>query len=395
MNWNTKHRPKRVADLVGQPWCSRVVSGALEHCRTGEAPAMSWLITGGWGQGKTTYTRIIGKALACETPTPEGEACCACQQCMLHDADASPNYTEIDAPSHSGVDDIRALIQDAHSAPTGAARYRILALDEAHSLTKPAQTAFLKTLEEPPHKTHILLITTDPDRLHPTIKSRCTLLNLEPIKASDLTQHLAKIAAIEGVKHEPEALTLIAVESKGHVRDAIKLLQQTALTGPVTVAAVKKSLHLDAADAIVDLLEVMSTSWSRAYDRALALLEDHPPPDLFNTLSKALSQAEAQRVRPSQITDTYTRLINCYGDKILTAAEWMLTKSSTLCVRTSADFIVVLSMIANILAVKGNETTKEVPKMTKPRRFQVTGRELLPTETFIQGLGVKLQPETK
>jgi len=141
--WAIKFRPKILDDVLGQEWPKEVIRGALQK----KPEALAWLIVGVWGTGKTTITRILGKSIACSEPTQSGEACQQCQSCKAIEAEASPNYTELDAASTSGADDMRDLIREVYSAPVGDSPKRTVALDEAHMLSRVAQNVLLKTLD--------------------------------------------------------------------------------------------------------------------------------------------------------------------------------------------------------------------------------------------------------
>jgi DNA polymerase-3 subunit gamma/tau len=195
--WATKYRPSTLDGVLGQDYVKQVLRGRLQK-NTKESHG--WMLVGPYGAGKTTILRILAKSLACPTPSPSGEACHKCQSCQAIDADASLNYREIDAASYSKADDIRDLVVEAKLSPTGDSPNRVIALDEAHVMSKTAQNVLLKTLEETPPTTHIILITTDPQNLLPTIKSRCLTLELSPVEKTHVVNHLAQICKLEEIE---------------------------------------------------------------------------------------------------------------------------------------------------------------------------------------------------
>jgi DNA polymerase III subunit gamma/tau len=220
-----KYRPQTLADLVGQEAIATTLVNALKTERI--APA--YLLTGARGTGKTSTARIMAKSLNClrfdaPTPTPCGE----CSMCREITTGRSLDITEIDAASNTGVDNIREIIERAQFAPVQA-RYKVYAIDECHMLSIAAFNALLKTLEEPPDRVVFILATTDPQRVLPTIISRCQRFDFRRIPLNDIVLHLGKIAQNENIKINSEALLLVAQISQGGLRDAESLLDQLSL----------------------------------------------------------------------------------------------------------------------------------------------------------------------
>ncbi|MFS8780746.1 DNA polymerase III subunit gamma/tau [Synechococcus sp. W55.1] len=228
-----KYRPQRFADVVGQGAVVQTLANAIRLGRV--APA--YLFCGPRGTGKTSSARILAKSLNCEQgPTPD--PCQACSQCRAITAGASLDVLEIDAASNTGVDNIRELIERAQFAPVNS-RYKVYVIDECHMLSNAAFNALLKTLEEPPPRVVFVLATTDPQRVLPTIVSRCQRFDFRRIPLDDMVAHLGKIAAQEGIPITPEALQLVAQLSQGGLRDSERLLDQLSLLeGSITPEAV-------------------------------------------------------------------------------------------------------------------------------------------------------------
>ncbi|MFW6732326.1 MAG: DNA polymerase III subunit gamma/tau [Synechococcus sp.] len=220
-----KYRPQRFDQLVGQEAIAATLSRALERDRI--APA--YLFSGPRGTGKTSSARILARSLNCLAgvgPTPQ--PCGACELCRSIASGAALDVIEIDAASNTGVDNIRDLIERSRFAPVQA-RWKVYVIDECHMLSTAAFNALLKTLEEPPPRVVFVLATTDPQRVLPTILSRCQRFDFRRIPLDDLERHLTWIAAEESIAIQPEALHLVAQLAQGGLRDAESLLDQLSL----------------------------------------------------------------------------------------------------------------------------------------------------------------------
>ena len=220
-----KWRPKSFGTLVGQEHVVRALTHALATGRLHHA----WLFTGTRGVGKTTISRILAKALNCETGiTPE--PCGQCEACRAIDADRFPDYVEMDAASNRGVEDMAALLDKAVYAPVQG-RYKVYMIDEVHMLTGHAFNAMLKTLEEPPEHVKFILATTDPQKIPVTVLSRCLQFNLKQMPQGHIVDHLTRILQAEEVPFEPGALRHLAKAAAGSMRDALSLLDQAIAHG--------------------------------------------------------------------------------------------------------------------------------------------------------------------
>ena len=260
-----KYRPQTFAQLVGQETIATTLSNALLQNRI--APA--YLFTGARGTGKTSSARIFAKSLNCiksDRPTPE--PCGVCEVCKEVARGGALDVIEIDAASNTGVDSIRELIERAQFAPVRC-RYKVYIIDECHMLTSAAFNALLKTLEEPPDRVIFVLATTDPQRVLPTIISRCQRFDFRRIPLDALVQHLVHIAKQEEISIALDALNLIGQISQGGLRDAESLLDQLSLSAePVTaekvwdlvgavperdLMALTKAIAQDDAESTIDL----------------------------------------------------------------------------------------------------------------------------------------------
>ncbi|MEH2160150.1 MAG: DNA polymerase III subunit gamma/tau [Nostoc sp.] len=226
-----KYRPKSFAELVGQEAIATTLTNAIGTSKI--APA--YLFTGPRGTGKTSSARILAKSLNClKSDRPTAEPCGVCDVCQGITKGYALDVIEIDAASNTGVDNIRELIEKAQFAPVQC-RYKVYVIDECHMLSTQAFNALLKTLEEPPRHVVFVLATTDPQRVLPTIISRCQRFDFRRIQLEAMVKHLSAIASYESIHISPEAVTLIAQLSQGGLRDAESLLDQLGLlAGEVT-----------------------------------------------------------------------------------------------------------------------------------------------------------------
>ncbi|GAB1459043.1 hypothetical protein MASR2M50_08170 [Thauera sp.] len=220
-----KWRPKSFGTLVGQEHVVRALTHALATGRLHHA----WLFTGTRGVGKTTISRILAKALNCETGIT-AEPCGVCDACRAIDADRFPDYVEMDAASNRGVEEMAALLDKAVYAPVQG-RFKVYMIDEVHMLTGHAFNAMLKTLEEPPEHVKFILATTDPQKIPVTVLSRCLQFNLKQMPQGHIVDHLARILQAEEVVFEPGALRHLAKAAAGSMRDALSLLDQAIAHG--------------------------------------------------------------------------------------------------------------------------------------------------------------------
>ncbi len=248
-----KYRPMTFSSVVGQDSLimtlkNSVKSGKLAH---------AYLFCGPRGVGKTTCARIFAKAINCENPTTEGEACNECASCKSFNDGRSMNIFELDAASNNKVENIKSLM-DQTQIPPQTGRYKVFIIDEVHMLSTSAFNAFLKTLEEPPQYVIFILATTEKNKILPTILSRCQIYDFERMAIPEIVSQLTMVAQKENITFEEEALNIIAEKADGGMRDALSIFDQVSsfCQGHITFKKVLEDLNvLDAENyfRIIDL----------------------------------------------------------------------------------------------------------------------------------------------
>ena len=299
-----KYRPTRFEDLVGQEAMVRTLTNAFKTGRIAHA----FMLTGVRGVGKTTTARLLARALNYETDTihqpsmqldPPGAHCASIM------ASTHPDVLELDAASHTGVSDMRDLLDGARYAPVSA-RYKVYIIDEVHMLSTAAFNALLKTLEEPPPHVKFIFATTEIRKVPVTVLSRCQRFNLQRFSTEALREHLTSICAKEGAKVAPEALALIARAAEGSARDALSILDQAIVQGDgreVSVEQVRDMLGLADRSRVLDLMEkVIAGDHQAALTEAAALLEQGADAPV---LIKDLMDVVVEISRAQALKDSY------------------------------------------------------------------------------------------
>ncbi len=261
-----KYRPRNFRELIGQDAMVQTLGNAIKRGRLAHA----FLMTGVRGVGKTSTARLVAKALNCIGPDGQGgptiDPCGLCEPCVAIAEGRHIDVIEMDAASHTGVDDVREIIEAVRYAAVSA-RYKVYIIDEVHMLSKNAFNALLKTLEEPPEHVKFLFATTEVNKVPVTVLSRCQRFDLRRIPAEKLAAHFAHVTQAEGVAAQPEALMLIAQAAEGSARDGLSILDQAIAHADmegdqsgghsVTAAQVRDMLGLSDRGAIRRLLGLL------------------------------------------------------------------------------------------------------------------------------------------
>ncbi len=264
-----KYRPQTFGELIGQDAMVKTLGNAIERGRIAHA----FLLTGVRGVGKTSTARLVAKALNCVGPDGQGgptiDPCGVCEHCVAIAEGRHIDVIEMDAASHTGVDDVREIIEAVRYSSVSA-RFKIYIIDEVHMLSKNAFNALLKTLEEPPEHVKFLFATTEVAKVPVTVLSRCQRFDLRRIPADKLVDHFTQIARAEAIEAEPEALAMIARAAEGSARDGLSILDQAIAlgSGNVTAEQVRDMLGLADRGRIRRLLKLVLSG-----DAAQALAE--------------------------------------------------------------------------------------------------------------------------
>ena len=248
-----KYRPMSFDYVVGQQALTTTLKNAVKSGKLAHA----YLFCGPRGVGKTTCARIFAKAINCEHPTADSEACNECESCKAFNEGRSYNIFELDAASNNSVENIKSLM-DQTRIPPQVGRYKVFIIDEVHMLSTAAFNAFLKTLEEPPAHVIFILATTDKHKILPTILSRCQIYDFERMTVPNIIDHLKRVAEKENIQYDEEALNVIAEKADGGMRDALSIFDQVASfsQGNITYQKVIEDLNVLDAENYFNIIDL-------------------------------------------------------------------------------------------------------------------------------------------
>ena len=273
-----KYRPMSFDTVVGQSALTTTLKNAVKSGKLAHA----YLFCGPRGVGKTTCARIFAKAINCQNPTADGEACGECESCQSFNEQRSLNIFELDAASNNSVEHIKTLMEQTRIPPQ-VGKYKVFIIDEVHMLSTAAFNAFLKTLEEPPAHVIFILATTEKHKILPTILSRCQIYDFERMTVKNTIDHLKHVAEKEGIQYEEEALAVIAEKADGGMRDALSIFDQAAsfCQGNITYQKVIEDLNvLDAEyyfriidystqNKVADIMVLLNDVLNKGFDAGL------------------------------------------------------------------------------------------------------------------------------
>ena len=276
-----KYRPLSFDTVVGQAALTTTLKNAVKSGKLAHA----YLFCGPRGVGKTTCARIFAKAINCQNPTAEGEACNECESCQSFNEQRSLNIFELDAASNNSVEHIKTLMEQTRIPPQ-LGKYKVFIIDEVHMLSTAAFNAFLKTLEEPPAHVIFILATTEKHKILPTILSRCQIYDFERMTIRNTVDHLKHVAQQEGITYEEQALAVIAEKADGGMRDALSIFDQAAsfCQGNITYEKVIEDLNvLDSENyfkiidfslenKVSDIMVLLNSVINKGFDGGLLIL---------------------------------------------------------------------------------------------------------------------------
>ena len=263
-----KYRPMSFDTVVGQQALTTTLKNAVKSGKLAHA----YLFCGPRGVGKTTCARIFAKAINCQHPTADGEACNECESCQSFNEQRSLNIFELDAASNNSVEHIKTLMEQTRIPPQ-LGKYKVFIIDEVHMLSTAAFNAFLKTLEEPPAHVIFILATTEKHKILPTILSRCQIYDFERMTVQNTIAHLKSVADKEGIQYEEAALAVIAEKADGGMRDALSIFDQAAsfCQGNITYQKVIEDLNVLDSEYYFQLVDL---SINNKVSEVMVLLND-------------------------------------------------------------------------------------------------------------------------
>lgn len=351
-----KYRSATFEEVVGQEYVVRSIKNAVRTGKIGHA----YLFCGPRGTGKTTMARLLAKSVNCTNP--EQAPCGTCENCIAANNGTHPDIVEINAANETHVEDIRDLIERSRLAPM-MGKHKIYIIDEVHQLSSAASSALLKTLEEPPENVIFVLATTDPQKLLPTIISRCQRFDFSKVKKSQISRHLLSIAQKENILLEEDAAQMIAVLSDGGMRDALSIMDQCAsYTGDqITLEAIDQIYGLATTREKIDLIENI----------------------LNNDLEKILKQTSSYEERGIDLQRFTEGMIDIMKDTVI----WQNTHKS--------DLMKVLSLeeAEELTAMADSDTCMHIALavMNEKDRFKMSTSPVSAFEVICMSLAARMQ----
>lgn len=362
--WYRKYRPQSFAELIGQ---EHIKVTLLNQVKSGQI-ANAYLFAGPKGTGKTSVARILAKSANCLSADSAGEPCGSCLNCQAINSSTMVDLMEVDGASHTGVDNIRELTSKVELAPS-MGRYKIYVIDEAHMLSKGAFNALLKTLEEPPTHVIFILATTEPNKIPPTIVSRCQRFDFRQLSMKDVSSWLAIVAQKEGVMMEEGVLAFLAEQGGGSMRDALGLLEQVASIGTkMSKQDLSRWLGFVDWSAVVELTQkLITTQTSEVLSQINQIYQDgYDLHRLAEMWARVMRQLLAVKVG-AQITlnETETAQLQTLAEKI-TLPDLMWLAQSVMALPTAIKQALLPQMPFELLAVQAGHRFQNHTSDTTP-----------------------------
>jgi len=391
-------RPQRFADLIGQDVVVRTLQNSLKNNQMAHA----YLLTGIRGTGKTTIARLMAMVVNCSEPV-QGEPCGRCAACSSISSGSNLDVQEMDAASHTGVDDIREILDGVRYPPTSLP-YKVYIIDEAHMLSKNAFNALLKTLEEPPARVLFLLATTEAEKLPVTVRSRCQRFDLRRLGADEISAYLAQVLGEEKVSYEAEALHAIAHAADGSVRDALSLTERVLAYGGDTLGSeqVRHALGLVGPEMLRRLSDAVLRGKAEAAIEALrdAAGHGHAPrsillgiSELWHDLACLMVDAGLLEHEPGEAARAWLNdRLDCWDTQALDLRYQVLIQGlrdlSLVDERQAANMLLIrlcaLNGISPPRRIPADEEPRSTPRTesnrTEPKRTESTRTESTRTE---------------
>ena len=374
--------------VVGQAALTTTLKDAVKSGKLAHA----YLFCGPRGVGKTTCARIFAKAINCQNPTAEGEACNECESCQSFNEQRSLNIFELDAASNNSVEHIKTLMEQTRIPPQ-VGKYKVFIIDEVHMLSTAAFNAFLKTLEEPPAHVIFILATTEKHKILPTILSRCQIYDFERMTVQNTIDHLKSVAQKEGIQYEDEALAVIAEKADGGMRDALSIFDQAAsfCQGNITYQKVIEDLNvldsenyfrivdLAIGNQVADIMVLLNDIINKGFDGGLLIqgLAKHVRNVLMAKDPQTLPLLEVSEQQRQRYQEQAQRMETRFGYEAL-----RLMNQCDLGYRQSSNkrLLVELTLI-------------EVAQITQPEEGAASGRKPRRLKSLFKQLIQQAQPK--
>ncbi|MBO4810014.1 MAG: DNA polymerase III subunit gamma/tau [Prevotella sp.] len=395
-----KYRPMTFDTVVGQATLTTTLKNAVKSGKLAHA----YLFCGPRGVGKTTCARIFAKAINCQHPTAEGEACGECESCQSFNEQRSLNIFELDAASNNSVEHIKTLMEQTRIPPQ-VGRYKVFIIDEVHMLSTAAFNAFLKTLEEPPAHVIFILATTEKHKILPTILSRCQIYDFERMTVQNTIEHLKSVAQKEGIQYEEEALAVIAEKADGGMRDALSIFDQAAsfCQGNITYEKVIEDLNvldseyyfrivdLALLNKVAEVMVLLNDIIGKGFDGGLLVQ------GLAKHVRNVMMARDPQTLPLLEVSDQqrqrYTEQARRADTRFLYQALRLMNQCDIAYRQSSNKRLLVELTLIEIAQI--TQPDEEGSAGRKPRQLKTLFRRLMAPQVMPKGVKPSMQPEVK